>query len=55
MELIIGLVEKFIKGIGKMENKMVMENIIILKIKLGKKVIGKMEKELNGIRTIFFV
>ena len=44
----IGLMEEFIKVIGKMENKMVKENFLILKKINGKKVNGKKEKDLNG-------
>ena len=51
----IGLIEICITYIGKMESKKVMENIIIPKVKLGKKDIGKMEKELNCIRIKFYV
>ena len=40
--------EKNIKDIGKMGNNMGKEFSIILRIKLGEKVFGKMGKELNG-------
>lgn len=51
----IGLMEIYIKEIGKMESKMVKGNITIQNIKFGKKDIGRMEKELNGTRIKFYV
>ena len=45
MEYLNGLMEKFIKGIGKMENKMGKENFISLLTKNGKKEYGKKAKE----------
>ena len=45
MEYLNGLMEKFIKGIGKMENKMGKENFISLLTKTGKKEYGKKAKE----------
>jgi hypothetical protein len=38
-----------IKACGRMENNMVKENFIILKIKYGKKEYGMMERDLSGI------
>ena len=45
MAFLNGLMEKYIKGNGKMENKMVRENFILLVIIVGEKVFGKMEKK----------
>ena len=42
--LFIGIMVKYIKVIGKMEKKMEKEKYIILIIKGGEKVCGKMEK-----------
>ena len=41
--------------IGKMEDKMVKDNFIILKLKNGKKEFGKKEKELNGQIEYFLI
>ena len=43
MDVSIGVMEKYIKDIGKMEKKMEKEKYIILKKKNGKKDFGKME------------
>ena len=51
--LFIGVMEKFIKDIGKMENKMEKGNSMTRKIILGEKVIGIMAKKLNGIEINF--
>ena len=48
MENLNGMEEKNIKDIGKMGNNMGKEFCIILRIKLGEKEFGKMEKGLNG-------
>ena len=57
MELLVGLMEENIEGIGKMEDKMEKGSFIILKIKNGKKEYGKKEKEQNGLIDIkiFFI
>ena len=47
MELFIGVMEKFIKEIGKMENKVEKANSILLLIKNGEKAFG-MKIRLNG-------
>jgi len=52
MELLVGLTEGNIEGIGKMEDKMEKGSFIILKIKNGKKEYGKKEKEQNGLIDI---
>ena len=43
--------EKNIKDIGKMGNNMEKDCYIVLKIKLGEKEYGKMEKGLNGSKN----
>jgi hypothetical protein len=44
-----GMRGKNIKEIGKMENNMERDIYTVLKINLGEKAYGKMEKELNGL------
>ena len=48
MVFLNGLMEKYIKAIGKMENKMEKENFIFLLIKNGKVEFGRKVKESNG-------
>ena len=55
MESFNGGEEKNIRDIGKMENNMEKDCYIALKIKLGEKVCGKMEKGLNGLRNEYLV
>ena len=45
-----GLMEKYIKDIGKMANKMEKESFISLLIKSGEKEFGKKGKESNGFK-----
>ena len=52
LELFIGMMEKFIKDIGKMENNVEKENSIIQEIIRGEKDVGIMAKKLNGIENI---
>ena len=52
-ENLYGMMEKYIKEIGKMENKMEKVNFFFLLQIFGKKVSGKMEKELDGLIKIF--
>jgi hypothetical protein len=54
LELLNGLMEGNLLVIGKMGNKMVKGNFIILFLVLLRKDYGKMEKELNGIRYCSF-
>ena len=55
MEYLNGLMEKNIKVIGKMENKMVKANIIIQKKKFGLKVFGKKVKKKKIQKLIYFL
>ena len=52
---LLGLMEENMMEIGKMEDKMVKDNFIILKLKNGKKEFGKKEKELNGQIEYFLI
>ena len=54
MEYLNGLMGKNIKDIGKMENKMQKDKILIRDIMFGQKVFGKMEKnkELKKMKNI---
>ena len=52
MVYLYGLMERYIKVTGKTENKKEKDNFIFLRIKNGKKVFGKKEKELNGLKMM---
>ena len=59
--IFLGMMVENIKGNGKMENNMGMENFIIPRNKYGRKVFGAKEKELDGqmkiwarINSVFF-
>ena len=54
MESLNGMEGKNIKDIGKMGNNMEKDCYIVLKIKLGEKGYGKMEKGLNGSKNSEF-
>ena len=49
MVFFIGLMEEYIKDIGRMENRMEKGNFLIRRKKNGKKENGKKEKDLNGL------
>ena len=55
MENLFGMMEKDIKEIGEMENNMEKANFFFQLKKFGKKVIGKMEKELIGLNNFFLL
>ena len=55
MVLLNGLMEKYLKDNGKMENKMVKENYIYQIIINGEKVFGKMEKIYYELRLYLII